>query len=201
MNAVVWSDYVCPWCYFGRDRTALLRSMGIEVTVLPYELHPETPVRGVAMSDRWRQRFLYVQAQVGRGDEPFVVPERAPNSRLALELAEAVRRLAPSAFATLDDALFRTHFEEGGDIGDPATLDRLVGAAGADLDVVHDAVQRGDAAAWVDQAREDALDAGVTGTPAWLVDGRLMIPGVQPRAMFERLVGKMRSDGGALPGG
>ena len=41
MRAVVWSDYICPWCYLGQDRTALLESLGVEVTVLPFEEHAD----------------------------------------------------------------------------------------------------------------------------------------------------------------
>jgi predicted DsbA family dithiol-disulfide isomerase len=35
LTAKVWSDYICPWCYLGRDRTALIESLGVVVTVLP----------------------------------------------------------------------------------------------------------------------------------------------------------------------
>ena len=43
MRVTVWSDYLCPWCYLGRDRTALMVDLGVEVTPLAYELHPEIP--------------------------------------------------------------------------------------------------------------------------------------------------------------
>ena len=31
MDAVLWRDYLCPWCHLGRDRTALLASLGVSV--------------------------------------------------------------------------------------------------------------------------------------------------------------------------
>src|SRR4051794_1025524 len=39
MQAVMWFDYVCPWAYLGRDRTAVMRSLGVDVVVRPFELH------------------------------------------------------------------------------------------------------------------------------------------------------------------
>ena len=43
MQALLWRDYLCPWCYLGRDRTALLESLGVTVDVRSYELHQENP--------------------------------------------------------------------------------------------------------------------------------------------------------------
>jgi predicted DsbA family dithiol-disulfide isomerase len=37
-----------------------------------------------------------------------------------------------------------------------------------------------------------AGQAGVTGTPAWLLDGKLLIPGAQPRDVIERWVRRMQ---------
>jgi predicted DsbA family dithiol-disulfide isomerase len=39
---------------------------------------------------------------------------------------------------------------------------------------------------------EAAADANVTGTPAWLLDGRLLVPGAQPRDLFEIWVTRLR---------
>jgi len=36
VQALVWSDYICPWAYLGRDRTALLRSLGLDVMPMTY---------------------------------------------------------------------------------------------------------------------------------------------------------------------
>ena len=190
---MVWSDFVCPWCYAGQDRTALLRQMGVAVTQLPYELHPETPLAGVDLSERTRDRFAFVHAECDEsGDLPFVAPRRSPNSRLALEVAEVTRHVAPDAFDRLSEALFRAHFVDGLDIGDPAVIDALVTASGADAEAVRAGVEQGDGSQALADARVAALEAGVTGVPAWLVDGRLLIPGVQSRATFERLIARLR---------
>jgi len=39
---------------------------------------------------------------------------------------------------------------------------------------------------------EAAMDANVTGTPAWLLYWRLLIPGAQPRDLFEIWVTRLR---------
>lgn len=195
MEAIVWSDYVCPWAYLGQDRTAILRDMGVGVTQLPYELHPETPLSGTALSARIRTRFAHIHAAMDEATMPFSPPARSPNSRLALEVSEVVRVCAPTSFPALSAALFAAHFVTGDDIGDPEVIYRLVAATGAAASEIATAVDRGEGAAGVDAARAAALEAGVTGTPAWLVGGRLLIPGLQPRETFIRLVRRMLARG------
>lgn len=173
----------------------MLRAMGLEVVQLPYELHPETPLTGTAMSERARARFAQIHADMDEAGMPFVPPLRTPNSRLALEVSEAVRTIAPGALAALSEALFAAHFVAGDDIGRPDVLYGLVAQCGASVAAVERAVDRGEGDAAVDAARAAALDAGVTGTPAWLIGGRLLIPGLQPRDTFTRLVTRMLARG------
>ena len=183
MHAVVWSDYLCPWCYLGQDRTALLRSLGVSVTVLPYELHPSVPVGGRPLD----RRYSRVAAECAEVRMPFRAPSMLPNTRRALSVAEWVRRCVPDAFEELHAALFRAYFVDGLDIGDPDVVASLVGVD-ADIDVAQ-------GSAWVGESMARAREADVMATPAWQLDTGFVIPGVQPRAFYERVVARAR-DGG-----
>jgi predicted DsbA family dithiol-disulfide isomerase len=103
----------------------------------------------------------------------------------------------PEALPALDRSLFDAHFAQGLAIDDPEVVGRLVAAAGADADEVARLVAEGAGAGAVDRSKEDAFDAGATGTPSWLIDGRGLIPGLQDRRMFERVVSRLaqRPDG------
>lgn len=192
----MWSDYICPWCYAGLDRTDLLESLGVRVTFKPFELHPEIPPEGIdvtAARPGGRTDLLYTRlaAECAAVGLPFRRPERIPPSRLALETAVVAGRHWPAAAAPLERSLFEAHFVRGLAIDDPNVIDRLVDAAGADPVAVAARVAGGEGMAEVDQSKEEAYDAGATGTPSWLIDGRALIPGLQDRRMFERVVSRL----------
>jgi predicted DsbA family dithiol-disulfide isomerase len=40
---------------------------------------------------------------------------------------------------------------------------------------------------------EEAYDAGISATPSWYIDDRLVIPGVQDRTYYEHMVNRLRA--------
>jgi predicted DsbA family dithiol-disulfide isomerase len=75
MEVKVWSDYICPWCYLGRDRTALLRTLDVVATPLPFELHPELPPQGRHVKPNGRLAAVY--GAIGRECEAIGMSFRA----------------------------------------------------------------------------------------------------------------------------
>ncbi|HTN80128.1 MAG TPA: DsbA family protein [Acidimicrobiales bacterium] len=200
MQAVVWSDYLCPWCYLGRDRTALFERLGVSVTPLPYDLHPELPPVGrrVSRNGRLAEVLAYIGTECDTVGLPFNPPEHIPNTRLALRAAEVVRTQWPEAFPAVDRALFEAVFVTGEDIGDAAVLGQVLARTGVDAQAVTAALDAGEGIAELRASMEAAHEAGVSGTPAWLLDGRLLIPGVQDHesiAIWVERMSKPRTSG------
>jgi predicted DsbA family dithiol-disulfide isomerase len=202
----VWSDYICPWAYLGRDRTELLRSLGVEVMALPYELHPEIPPQGRAIRPDGRTARVYaaIAEECAEAGMAFRPPSHVPNSRRALATAEVVRAQAPACFEAVDEALFAAHFVEGRDIGDPDVVDTIVRDAGLAATEVRTLVDKGQGHDAVNASMVRASEKGVAATPAWLfgADGQgLVLPGVQPRELYERIVTRLRARAGNPPPG
>lgn len=195
---MVWSDYVCPWCYLGRDRNRLLSSLGVEVTALPYEVHPETRSGGRAVRPGGRLAAVHarVEAECAAVGLPFRPPTRVPNSRRALTTAEVVRARWPHAFAALDEALFTAHFARGQAIDDADVLDDLVADARASAPDVRARVDAGEGRAAIDAARTRAHEVGVASTPTWWIDERLLVPGALPEDTVVRWVTRLAARSG-----
>lgn len=194
MDAVCWSDYLCPWCYVAQDRTALLRSLGVKVVVLPFELHPRIPLEGVSRPPK-AERWTVVAAEAEDAGLEFVPPARWPNTRRLLELSEWVRRTQPdAAFEAFHASVFAAYFGKGLAVDSAEVLDPLLAEAGVDGAEAWAAVDGGEPSRWVDGSMALAQEVGVAGTPAWLLggDGGLLVPGVQPRSFFERVVTKLQ---------
>ena len=198
MEALLWSDYLCPWCYLGRDSTATMTELGVDVTHLPYELHPDVPLSGRAVRPDGRLAALlaHIGAQCAEVGLPFRLPARMPNTRRALESAEVVRAQWPDRFDAVDAALFEAVFVTGDDIGATGVLDAVLERAGAPALEVGRAVDAGVGAQLVDAAMELARSHGVASTPTWLLDGVLMIPGAQPRDVLTRWIESIRRRSG-----
>ncbi len=195
MEALLWRDYLCPWCWLGRGRTQVLVDLGVTVTHLPFDLHPEIPTggRSIRPGGRLDRVFDHIAAECEREGIEFNRPTRTPNTRRALETAEIVRRIEPDRFPALDEALFRGHWVDGLDIGNPVCIDELVTATGAPLQLVAEQRSAGVGATAVEESMEMAREHGVAATPAWLVDGVFVIPGVQPTETVERWVTRLLS--------
>jgi predicted DsbA family dithiol-disulfide isomerase len=105
---------------------------------------------------------------------------------MALAAAEWTRRHEPSSFRALENALFAAHFVLDEDLGDRRIVEGHAADAGIDVACLRAALDDGSARVLVDQSEALAMGMGVSGTPAWLVSGRLIL-GLQPREHFERL--------------
>lgn len=156
------------------------------MTWLPFELHPEYPPEGLPRAEllarygsfegRLRERF----AEEGLAYTPN--PDVVPNSFAALRLAELARDL--DRHDEIHDRLMDAYWRDGVNIGDLDELRRLA------HDLPPDDVERvltGDE--YADRVRastQQALGIGANGVPAWVIDGKMLVPGAQPREVFER---------------
>jgi predicted DsbA family dithiol-disulfide isomerase len=159
---------------------------GLRVVDLPYQAHPEIPEGGVAVGPRSGEIYERLEQVAREAGLPLNWPSRLPNSRYALIVAEWVRRFRPEGFSALRDRLFLAHFNLGEDIGDTTLVDRYVNEAGAQLSLVRAALSDGSASALVTESESAARRIGIKGTPAWLVDSRL-VSGLQPKGLFEQI--------------
>ena len=115
---------------------------------------------------------------------PFAPAARIPNTRLAQELAAwgiAAGR------GEIGDALYRAHFAEGKDIGDPATLVALAVAVGLDAALAGEVLRTRSHRAQIDQEWQRARSLGVTGVPTFAI-GRRGVVGAQPYDVLESFV-------------
>ena len=118
-----------------------------------------------------------------------------PDAQLAAEAsAEALRQKGNAGFWRLH-ALLLEHQGAPGGLARPA-LERYAGEAGLDLPKFRDALDQGRHKAAVAADAKASDDAGITGTPAFVING-YYLSGAQPYARFKRLIDRALREAGA----
>lgn len=186
------SDFVCPWCYIGmRNLDAALGSGAATWRWHPYFLNPGMPAGA--------DRNAYLIAKFGSVERARAlgktVEAAAADAGLALDLsrvqhlpdtANAHRLMRWAAGAGVADAvaraLFAAHFDAGENIADSEVLVAIADAAGMDGALVRDLLAGDADRALVEDAAERARDAGITGVPSYVLNGKLLVVGAQPPA-------------------
>jgi len=128
---------------------------------------------------------------------PFTLSEHVPNSRAALRVTELARDAG--LHEALHDRLMHAYWGEGEDIGDHEVLRRHALAAGLEADDVDDVLGSDRYLDRVTASTHEAASIGVTGVPAFLLDGRLLVLGAQPEEVFERAFEQLGRDYGDEP--
>lgn len=184
---IVWADYTCPFCYVGTARIEWLRdSFDASIDLRTFNLHPEYPLDGA-------DRAEVLGGKVEREDEARLVrkagldyrpPRTVPNTQLALELTEVAR--AEGVLDRLYPLVYAAYWSNGLDIGDLHVLLGIAKQAGMSPGVAAEAMADHRFTGLVNASTQAAMSIGVDGVPAWILDGKTLVPGAQPEEVFER---------------
>jgi predicted DsbA family dithiol-disulfide isomerase len=145
MQIDIYSDIVCPWCYVGKRRLErALNSIDgdVHVTWRPFQLNPTMPLEGMDRTTYLKAKFGSLEAfgvmkeqLLAAGAEegiPFVFEkiQRTPNTFAAHRLVWYAAEHGQQDEVV--EALFRSYFVEGKNIGDLKTLSHGATEAGLD---------------------------------------------------------------------
>lgn len=196
LGIIVYSDYVCPWCYIGHARIEqLAREYPVRIEWRPFELHPETPRDGARLtgrmggSERARAWARNVLALAEDSAIPMRMPEVIANSHLALEAAEFAR--AHDGFEAMHRALFAAYFGEGRDIGDIDELCEVARACGVDDQGLRQALADETYAAEIDRITNEARADEILSTPTFIFEGGFRLTGAQDYNVFASITSRL----------
>lgn len=212
MRIDIWSDVVCPWCYLGARRldAALDRvgRDGIELHWRAFQLDPAAPPEpgdlraalehkyGPGAFDSMTRRLTALGAAEGI-DYRFDLAQR-------VNTADAHRLISWAGVldargsgdggrqAALVERLFHDFFTVGAVVSDPEVLVAAAAAAGLDEEAAAEVLATGAHAEQVHADRAEAVEAGISGVPAFVVDHEWVIPGAQDTDRLVQLLERAR---------
>ncbi|MGB6054970.1 MAG: 2-hydroxychromene-2-carboxylate isomerase [Burkholderiaceae bacterium] len=177
------SYYFAPhstWAYIGHQRfAALVEKYRVRVEVKPCNLGKIMSVSGgLPLAKRAPQRQAYRLAEMRRWAEFLQLPIKLqptyfpPQPDLAAKTLIAAQLAHGSAAALeLAGAIMRALWVEDKNIGDAATLEAIAGAHGHDGRALLQAAAGTSTEAEYQRNTDEAIAAGVFGSPWYVVDG------------------------------
>lgn len=211
----IWSDVMCPWCVIGLNQLdkALAGMAGeVDATVRfhPFELNPDMPDEGEEQSAHIQRKYGRTPEQsagvretlrgaaeragysfdyTGEGEAP---PAMMWNTRMAHRLLTwALRDFGPERQVALKRALFDAHFKARRNVSDPEVLAEVAESIGLPRLNALQALIDPQLDAIVTAEERQAWDWNVTGVPAVVINGKLIVPGAQEPEVYANLIRKV----------
>lgn len=128
--------------------------------------------------ERLAATHRYLSERAAELGLPFHAPELKCNTRQAHLLAEYAKE--QEAFDPFRRGLFEAYFVRGENLADEDVLRRVLDEAGLDPDEAMAAVRSGAYDESLRMAQWEASQGGITGVPAFVIEGKYLISGAQP---------------------
>lgn len=168
--------------------------LALEVSWLPFELHPNTPADGVSLVELFNisveQLAQMHQGLKRRATEvglPMDPPDILFNTRRAHRLTEYAAEFGKSD--AVRRGLFRANFVEGLNLAADDVLRGVATAAGLDGEAAVAAIDDDKYDQRIRWAMSEAQRFGISGVPAFIVEDRYKIVGALP---YEQLLAAFR---------
>ena len=207
------SDVMCPWCIIGwlKFRKVIDHFAGrldFRVQWHPFELNPDMPPEGEDAAAHVMRKYgisaEQSRANTGRlagiaGELGFAF-NRGPAFRMRnsfdahrlLTWAGAIEepeQEGPTGVQTaLKLALFQAHFTDNRDVGDMQVLADIASSVGLDRARAAAILGSGEFGEMVRTEEAYWADRNITGVPAFILGGRMLVPGAQDPEMFIRVI-------------
>jgi len=203
LKIVMFSDYICPFCYVGFETMRRLKpEFDFQLEWRGFQIHPDWPADGMnaekfreggdaaARQATW-QRITAMADAVGFSIKP---PALITNSRAALAATEFARESGRDE--PLEERIYRAYFNDGENIGDASVVARLAGEAGLDAAEVADAIKSPKYEMRLKNNSLAAHQRGVSGVPTFFI-GEYPLVGAQSldamRAILKRATERFAS--------
>jgi len=170
-----------PWTYLGHDRfVRIAQQAGAAVNVKPVDLGKVFPVSGgLPLGQRAPQRQAYRLVELARFRDVLGLPLHikpryfpVPGDDAARLIIAVGRDDGPAAAMRLAGAALTAVWAQERNIADPATLAELLAECGLPAQRL-EASRTPEVQAAYDANTQQAIDAGVFGSPSYVIEGEI----------------------------
>ena len=218
-NIAITSDNVCPWCYVGKNK--LERGISLykaahpssndtfTTTWLPFYLNPAAPKIGVDKLSYFKSRFgeekasMIIERLTAVGKDAginFSFGGKTGNTRDSHRLLAFGKTKGAEVQTRVVEELFKSYFEEEGDITSHDVLTEAGARAGLEEAEVKSWLESGKGGEEVDKDVAEAQIRGVSGVPNFVLQGKYEIGGAQDAEAFVKVFERVKEMEESLSG-
>ena len=198
IQLIVYSDYLCPWCFNASVRLRALEdeySGAVELDWRSYLLRPDhrpasDPIAAREKFRRYTRSWERPASESESGEFTVWASDEGPPSHSvpAHLVSKAAKVLGPGPFRILHDRLMRAYFTENRDISNLAVQQELWAELGLPEEGFETA-RKPETLDWVLREHREAQHAGVTGVPAVQLAGNsAVVVGAHPASLYRRWI-------------
>jgi predicted DsbA family dithiol-disulfide isomerase len=194
ISVEIYSDIVCPWCFIGKRRFEKALALTglkdrISVAWRPYELNPDMPIQGIDRREHRINKFGSLEhsqkldAQVAKAGQSEGITfnhdaiEKAPNTLNGHRLIKYAQEKGDQD--SVVEALFKSYFCEGIDIGNVDALVKIGSQCGLEQAKLADYLNSTNGVNEVKEEERKGISMGVSGVPGFVINGELTFSGAQ----------------------
>lgn len=207
------SDVMCPWCIIGwlkfqKVMDHFAGRIDFRVQWHPFELNPDMPREGEDATEHVMRKYG-VSAEQSRANSGKMAGtaadlgfafNRGPGFRMRNSFGahrlltwagalEEPEQDGPTGVQTaLKIALFTAHFTDNRDVSDGQVLADVAASVGLDRGRAAAILASGEFGEMVRTEEAYWVDQNITGVPAFILGGRMLIPGAQDPEVFIRVI-------------
>lgn len=204
---------MCPWCIIGwlkfqKVMTHFAGRLAFRVQWHPFELNPDMPHEGEDAAAHVMRKYGITadQSRANSGKMAALAADlgftfnRGPGFRMrnsfdahrlltwAGALEKSDQATATGIQTALKLALFAAHFTDNRDVSDHLVLADVAASVGLDRARAAAILASGEFGEMVRSEEAYWADRNITGVPAFILGGRMMIPGAQEPDVFVRVI-------------
>ncbi|MCH8318548.1 MAG: DsbA family oxidoreductase [Bacteroidetes bacterium] len=191
-KVIVYSDNICPFCYVGAKRIEKLKNeVDFDIEWKAFEIHPDTPKEGIAISDYFRNYNMDAAKKhlerFGKDVGIKINNDTLANSHLSLMANEFAKKHNKQEEFYM--AIFKAYFEDGQNIGNLKILLEIGESVGLGRQELKAYMESDEAEREIEASSKEAVKLGITGVPTFII-GDKMIVGAQSYKVLKKAITK-----------
>lgn len=213
-DIIIWSDYVCPFCYIGEKRLKdAIRDLGLEkeitISYRAFELNKNAPKEtSLTIPELLAKKYNLSKEEAANRVKQIDELGREVNLDMRYATAKSsntldahrLMRLAEDRYGQkvaeeLNDLLFQAYFTDNRNIADHDVLTQLGVNAGMKTEEISETLNSKHYTESVRRDENTAEALGITGVPYLIFDNKLAVPGAVSTEDFKNILREIMGSG------